>query len=150
MLTTHVTDIDHEINHVLGGIKSADGETKRPARIMLLAGADLIATMSTPGVWAEKDLDHIFSDFGTVVVERSGIDMEEALSRLKRWEDNIIVVPQLIANDVSSTKIRLLLKRDMSVKWMIPHSVDKYIKENGLYTDEADQKEKQRQEAGTS
>ena len=38
---------------------------------MLLAGADLISTMSTPGVWAEKDLDHILGSFGAMIVERA-------------------------------------------------------------------------------
>lgn len=46
---------DHEINDVLGGIETADGE-KRRARIMLLAGSDLISTMSEPGVWSEEDV----------------------------------------------------------------------------------------------
>jgi nicotinamide mononucleotide adenylyltransferase len=39
---------NHEINEVLGGAQKADG-TRSPMRIMLLAGADLIQTMSTPG-----------------------------------------------------------------------------------------------------
>lgn len=50
---------DHEINEKSGGIqRSKDGDRVK-ARVALLAGADLIQTFSTPGVWAEKDLDHI-------------------------------------------------------------------------------------------
>ncbi|KAI9897015.1 hypothetical protein N3K66_008037 [Trichothecium roseum] len=139
---------DHEINQVLGGVFSADGETRRPVKIMLLAGADLIDTMSTPGVWADQDLNHILGDFGAIIIERSGIDMKEALANLKPWEDNIHVVPQLIANDVSSTKVRLFLKRDMSIKWITPHSVVEYMKENRLYLDDdMDQQEKGKEKA---
>lgn len=61
--------LDHfetEINQRLGGVLSADGQHRRPVKIMLLAGADLIGTMSTPGVWAEKDLDHILGSYGAV------------------------------------------------------------------------------------
>ena len=47
---------DYEINTRLGGIATADGGAKKPARIMLLAGSDLIATMSQPGVWSEADV----------------------------------------------------------------------------------------------
>lgn len=36
---------DHEINEVLGGIEGVDGEMKK-ARIALLAGADLVMSMS--------------------------------------------------------------------------------------------------------
>ena len=46
---------DHEINTVFGGIATQDGDM-RPARIMLLAGSDLIATMSEPGVWSDADV----------------------------------------------------------------------------------------------
>ena len=47
---------EYEINTRLGGIATADGGAKKPARIMLLAGSDLIATMSQPGVWSEADV----------------------------------------------------------------------------------------------
>ncbi len=46
---------DHEINTKLGGVETEDGE-HRSVRIMLLAGSDLIATMSEPGVWSDIDV----------------------------------------------------------------------------------------------
>ena len=46
---------DHEINDVLGGVRTEDGEQRR-VRMMLLAGSDLISTMSEPGVWSEEDV----------------------------------------------------------------------------------------------
>lgn len=46
---------EHEINRVRGGVLAPDG-TRVPARIMLLAGSDLIATMSEPGVWSHTDV----------------------------------------------------------------------------------------------
>ena len=42
----------------------------------------------------------------------------------------------MIHNDVSSTKIRLFLRRDMSVHYLTPDSVIKYIEENRLYKDD--------------
>jgi nicotinic acid mononucleotide adenylyltransferase len=54
---------DHEINVVRKGVEAGNG-TRKPVRIALLAGADLIHTMSTPGVWSEKDLDHILGKYG--------------------------------------------------------------------------------------
>jgi nicotinamide mononucleotide adenylyltransferase len=137
MPTAKVLDhFEHEINQVIGGVTSADGQSRRPVKIMLLAGADLIGTMSTPGVWSAKDLDHILGNFGAMIVERSGTDMEEALDSLKQWEDNIHVIQQMIQNDVSSTKIRLFLKRDMSIQYLIPQPVIQYIEANNLYTEE--------------
>ena len=47
--TAKVLDhFQHEINEVLGGAERPDG-TRVPMRLMLLAGADLLQTMSTPG-----------------------------------------------------------------------------------------------------
>lgn len=43
------------------------------------------------------------------------------------------MVGQLVRNDVSSTKIRLFLKKGMSAEYLLPGIVIKYIKRNGLY-----------------
>lgn len=59
--------------------------------------------------------------------------MDEALASLKPWEDNIHVITQMIQNDVSSTKIRMFLKRDMSIEYLLPRPVIQYIQEHNLY-----------------
>lgn len=127
---------EHEINEVLGGAERPDG-SRVPVRIALLAGADLIQTMSTPGVWSEKDLNHILGRFGSFIVERTGTDIDDALSNLQPWKENIYVIQQLIQNDVSSTKIRLFLRREMSVQYLIPAPVIEYIEQNGLYEEDS-------------
>ncbi|KAF4635304.1 hypothetical protein G7Y89_g2792 [Cudoniella acicularis] len=86
--------------------------------------------------WSEKDLDHILGRFGTFIVERSGTDIDDALANLQPWKDNIYVIQQLIQNDVSSTKIRLFLRREMSVQYLIPSVVIEYIEQNGLYEED--------------
>lgn len=66
--TAKVLDhFEHEINGVLDGVETPNGRKK--CRIALLAGADLIQTMSTPGVWAPKDIDYILRNFGAFIVE---------------------------------------------------------------------------------
>lgn len=123
---------EHEINTVRGGVKTSMGERK-PVRVALLAGADLIQTMSTPGVWSDKDLDHILGRYGAFIIERHGTNIEEALANLQPWKKNIWVIQQLIQNDVSSTKIRLFIGKDMSVHYLIPSPVIDYIEHHGLY-----------------
>lgn len=127
--------IDHEINVVRQGVDCGNG-TRKQVRVALLAGADLIHTMSTPGVWSDKDLDHILGRYGAFIVERSGTDIDEALAALQPWRDNIHVIQQLIQNDVSSTKIRLFLRREMSVRYLIPAPVIRYIEQHHLYEDD--------------
>lgn len=47
--------LEHEVNSTLGGVQAANGERK-PVQVALLAGADLLETMSTPDVWSDADL----------------------------------------------------------------------------------------------
>lgn len=126
---------DHQINKLVGGVEMPNGEHKH-VQISLLAGADLIQTMSTPGVWSDQDLDHILGRYGVFIVERAGVNLDEALAGLQQWKQNIHVIPQLIHNDVSSTKIRLFLRREMSVRYLIPAPVIQYIEEHDLYLDD--------------
>ena len=73
--TVKVLDhFDYELNEVMGGIEGADGEKKR-IHVALLAGADLIQTMSTPGLWASEDLNRILGHYGAFILERSGTDI---------------------------------------------------------------------------
>ncbi|KAF6763041.1 nicotinamide mononucleotide adenylyl transferase [Ephemerocybe angulata] len=126
---------DYEINTVLGGVQTEDGE-HRPVRVMLLAGSDLISTMSEPGVWSYSDLDHILGRYGVFIIERAGSGMDQATDALAKWRHNIYLISQLIQNDVSSTKVRLFLRRGLSVRYLLPNSVVDYIERNGLYLDE--------------
>ncbi|KAL2194313.1 hypothetical protein P885DRAFT_63105 [Corynascus similis CBS 632.67] len=134
---------DHEINTVLGGIEGTDGQ-KRKARIALLAGADLVMSMGEPGLWAPKDLDTILGQYGAFIIERSGTDIDEALASLRQYEHNIWVISQVIQNDISSTKVRLFLKKDLSVRYLIPDPVVEYIEEHGLFSEPNSNKSRSR------
>ncbi|KAF1809808.1 Nucleotidylyl transferase [Eremomyces bilateralis CBS 781.70] len=133
--TARVLDhFNYEINTRMGGVEMPDG-SRRTAKIVLLAGADLISTMSTPGVWSQEDLQHILGDYGAFIVERAGTNIDDALASLEKWKSNIHVIHQLIQNDVSSTKIRAFLKKDMSIRYLVPQMVIEYIEKKNLYTD---------------
>lgn len=134
--TVKVLDhFDYYLNEVLGGIETYTGGKKK-IHVALLAGADLIQTMSTPGLWAQEDLERILGHYGAFILERSGTDIDDALASLQQWRGNIRVIQQLIQNDVSSTKIRLFRKRGMSIRYLIPDKVVDYIYENDLYLDD--------------
>lgn len=73
--TVKVLDhFDHELNEVMGGIPDVNGKKQR-IHVALLAGADLIQTMSTPGLWAQEDLNRILGHYGAFILERSGTDI---------------------------------------------------------------------------
>jgi len=130
--------LDHfheELNEKRGGVMTTDGQRKR-IKIMLLAGGDLMESFGTPGVWSDEDLHHILGEYGCIIVERTGADVWSFLLEhdiLHQHRKNVIVVKQLIHNDISSTKIRLFVKRGMTIKFLLPNSVIQYIKDYRLY-----------------
>ncbi|KAH4118275.1 nicotinamide-nucleotide adenylyltransferase [Parastagonospora nodorum] len=147
--TVKVLDhFDHELNEVMGGIPDVNGKKQR-IHVALLAGADLIQTMSTPGLWAQEDLNRILGHYGAFILERSGTDIDDALVSLQQFRDHIRVIPQLIQNDVSSTKIRLFRKRGKSIRYYIPDQVVDYIYEHGLYSDDEKKSDKGKEPAST-
>lgn len=133
---------DYEINTVLGGVSTRDGE--RDVQIMLLAGSDLIRSMSEPGVWSHDDLDHILGHHGTFVIERTGAALDQVVDSLARWRNNIYPIAQQVQNDVSSTKVRLFFRRGLSVQYLLPAAVIDYIEQNNLYPDDGPCMEKDR------
>ncbi|WFD31338.1 nicotinamide-nucleotide adenylyltransferase [Malassezia sp. CBS 17886] len=131
--------LDHFSDEINGprherGILLRDG-TRRPIKIMLLAGGDLIQSMGEPGVWADQDLRHILGLYGCMIVERTGADVWSfLLSHDRLWEHrrNLIVVKQTIYNDISSSKVRLFVRRGYSIKYLLPNNVIHYIEQNRL------------------
>lgn len=68
--------------------------------------------------------------------QRTGTDIDEALSTLQPWKNNIWVIQQLVQNDISSTKIRLFRRRDMSIRYLVPEPVVQYIEAHNLYDED--------------
>lgn len=135
--------LDHfneEINVKREGIQTMSGE-RRGVKIMLLAGGDLIESMGEPDVWADRDLHHILGRYGCLIVERTGADVRSFLLShdiMYEHRRNVLVIKQLIYNDILSTKIRLFIRRGMSVQYLLPNSVIQYIQEHRLYIDETE------------
>lgn len=135
--------LDHfneEINVKRQGVATLSGKRKG-VKIMLLAGGDLIESMGEPNVWAEEDLHHILGRYGCIIIERTGSDVRSFLLShdiMYEHRRNVLVIKQLIYNDISSTKVRLFLRRGMSVQYLLPNSVIRYILENGLYVNESE------------
>ncbi|ODV86690.1 hypothetical protein CANARDRAFT_230638 [[Candida] arabinofermentans NRRL YB-2248] len=132
--------LDHfnqEININRGGVLKSNSSTERiGVKIMLLAGGDLIESMGEPNVWADLDLHHILGNYGCLIVERTGSDVRSFLLShdvMYEHRKNILVIKQLIYNDISSTKVRLFIRRNMSVQYLLPNSVIRYIQEHKLY-----------------
>ena len=130
--------LDHfkqQLNTVLGGVQTADGQRK-PVKVGFLAGADLLNSMTMPGVWSEEDLKHILGSYPLFILERMGTDLGQTIRQLERFNGTIHVIHQPVQNDVSSTKVRSLCRQGMSIRYLVPDPVISYIEEHSLYKDE--------------
>lgn len=104
-------------------------------RVMLCAGADLLMSFSVPNLWSDDDVDFICRH-GVLILDRAGVDIQDILwsSPLlfsHRW--NVHTIPQPISNEISSTKIRLLISRGLSIRYLVDDAVCKYIESSNIY-----------------
>ncbi|MCS6957344.1 MAG: nicotinate (nicotinamide) nucleotide adenylyltransferase [Aquificaceae bacterium] len=102
-------------------------------RPFFLVGADSFLTLH---LW--KSPAELVSLARFVVVDREGyLDrirtyVKQSFPQLTENRDFILFSARRI--DISSTEIRKRVKEGRSIKWMVPESVEAYIKETGLYT----------------
>ncbi|EFA82779.1 nicotinamide-nucleotide adenylyltransferase [Heterostelium album PN500] len=106
-------------------------------QLKLVAGADLLGTFNVPKLWADQDMDKITSDeYGFLCLERTGSDIEDIISKniiLTKNKLNVKTIKVSITNDVSSTKMRELVKNNKSLKYLTLDPVIEYISSNNLY-----------------
>lgn len=118
------------------GKADADVEHTR-VRSMLLCGADMVESLTVPGVWHPDHVRHILQDHGLVCIGRSHSDvrrlMENPASVLHEFQQNIILVEDPIVNEISSTKIRSEMCKGHPVRYLLPDAVINYIQKERLY-----------------
>ncbi|KAG6455747.1 hypothetical protein O3G_MSEX009368 [Manduca sexta] len=113
-----------------------NGNQDQPVTIKLLCGADLLESFATPGLWSDDDLETIVGHHGLVVVTRAGSDPGRFIHEsdlLYKHRKNIMLVTNYIANEVSSTVIRRLVRRGESAKYLTDDAVLAYLRAHRLY-----------------
>jgi nicotinate (nicotinamide) nucleotide adenylyltransferase len=118
-----------------GSAAAAAAAAPQP-RVMLLCGADLLATINKPGVW--KDPDVMLQEHGIVCICRAGTDVEALFQHpytvLGRHRDKVIIVQEPVQNVISSSMVRWLLAHASPVRYLVPDAVLGYIQQQHLYS----------------
>ena len=97
--------------------------------IYFICGTDNLTYMDT---WA-KGID-ILENYKILVIKRETDDINEIIKRLKKYQKNIIIT-DIIPNNISSTKIRNMIKDDnKNINDYLDLSVLNYIKRKKIYT----------------
>ena len=105
-------------------------------RLMLLAGSDLVEGFKHEHIWNPQSLKDLIKDFGIVAIERSTINLSSEIfnsNLLYSLRENIEIIYQPVQSELSSSKLRLLIRRGFSIKYLTSDNVINYIKENNLY-----------------
>jgi nicotinate-nucleotide adenylyltransferase len=101
-------------------------------KLYFIVGADVISDLLT---W--KSPDRVFSLCELVAVFRPGRSREDTflreVERLRVEHGAVIHTAAAPVLEISSTVIRARVREGMSVKYMVPESVEEYIVRNKLY-----------------
>ena len=91
----------------------------------LIIGADNLALFER---W--KDSDVIMSNFDMLVYPRPGVDLDSLMQKYPK----VRVLKNAPLHDISSTEIRRRISCGESVSELVNPSVEKYIRDNNLYS----------------
>jgi nicotinate-nucleotide adenylyltransferase len=119
--------------------------SRRFADIYFLVGVDAFSDI---GLW--KGCEDLFRYTNFVVMVRPGRHMEGLPGNLEgqvktidasTWEHSSgkrIYLHHITQLDVSSTRIRELSRKGKSIRYLVPHQVERYITKRGLYKNGGD------------
>ena len=100
-------------------------------KICFLIGSDNLKELHT---W--KKAEDLVSKYKVIVMERDKDKIEEIIKQnelLNRYKENIEKLKEEIKSNFSSTYVRLQIKEEKSVRYLLPDEVYEYIEENNLY-----------------
>ncbi|MBM4329381.1 MAG: nicotinate-nucleotide adenylyltransferase [Deltaproteobacteria bacterium] len=139
-----VSDVELTLEGTSYTVKTLQLFAKDPDNeIFFILGADSLREIPT---W--RDYEELFSLSSFIVVNRPGTDFETAWAELPsslrlrfRQGDGFLahssshlLIPSPVKGlDISSTRIRSLLRQGLSIRYLVPESVRTYILENHLY-----------------
>lgn len=107
-------------------------EMHRNARLYFICGTDSFLKVDT---W--KNAEELLTSYSFIVgYDRPGYrqeELKEAIDRITEKYNTEIITIHNRQFDVSSTQIRQKIASGGSISGLVPSSVERYIKENGLY-----------------
>lgn len=128
-----VSNIDMNGSRSLYTIETLEEIQKqyKDKQIWFLIGSDNLKELHT---W--KRAEDLVSKYKVLVMERNKDNIEEIIAKnelLNCYKENIIKLNEEIRSNYSSTYVRSQIKKQKSVRYLMPDEVYEYIKINNLY-----------------
>jgi nicotinate-nucleotide adenylyltransferase len=127
------TEIDrHGESYTIDTVKYMKDKMFSGGELFFITGADAILEIVT---W--KNVNELLEVVTFIAATRPGYDLNELKTRLSKELDNRflekIIALEVPAMAISSTDIRLRMKKSRSIKYLLPESVENFIHKNNLY-----------------
>ncbi|KAL1021147.1 hypothetical protein UPYG_G00009390 [Umbra pygmaea] len=142
-LENNKQDLDGSFSYKTRSCKKSMVSTDDGYQLKLLCGGDVLESFGVPNLWKPEDIVEIVGNYGLVCITRNGCDAHKFIHQsevLWNYRKNIHVVREWVTNDISATHIRRALRRGQTVRYLLPDPVLNYIKKQGLYSAESEQK----------
>ena len=106
-------------------------ELGKDVKLYFISGADAVLDILT---W--KDVEKVLGYCTFIAATRPGYPVEELnqkLLQIKQMYGQEVYPMEVTGLDISSTDIRRRVKEGLSIKYLLPESVETYIQKSGLY-----------------
>ncbi|MGB3366693.1 MAG: nicotinate-nucleotide adenylyltransferase [Acidaminobacteraceae bacterium] len=129
-----ISDIEikkEEVSYTIDTVREIRNTVNAEDKLYFITGADAILLIDT---W--KDYKELFEIVTFIGATRPGISVEELQNKIdevKTKHGVKIESTKVPALAISSTDIRRRVEEGESIKYLLPESVETYIKENGIY-----------------
>jgi nicotinate-nucleotide adenylyltransferase len=120
-------EIERGLVYTADTLRALD-ERYRGHELVFIMGSDSLLQLET---WHAPD--ELLSRCSLAVAPRPGDSPEAIAAAAARWGDYQVTVLDVPALDVSSSDIRARVARHRPVRYLVPHRVEQYIQETGLY-----------------
>jgi nicotinate-nucleotide adenylyltransferase len=120
-------EIERGLVYTIDTLRALD-ERYAGHELVFIMGSDSLLQLET---WHEPE--ELLSLCSLAVAPRPGDSPEAIASAAERWGDYQITVLDVPALAVSSSDIRARVAQRRPVRYLVPHRVEQYIQETGLY-----------------
>ena len=109
-------------------------QTYKDATVFYICGGDVLDILDK-----FYHIEELQEKYRILCVSRENYGVDDIIAKSKRLDrERILTVDGIIGRELSGTAIREIIRKNYTIKWLVPDAVKDYIEENELYTENVD------------